>query len=110
LKKNIFYCTKLLCLGFLLFCFQKADAQKTKSDSISKPIASIYKPNKLVEGQKRMSSAFKPIDSSRIVKKNPTIVNKNAAKSAQDPDALTFGNFKVSKQLYGDYGICKKLP
>ncbi len=85
-------------------------AQNKKTDSIgAKKIAavlpgkSIVNNEQLSNGQKRMAAAFKTVDTNRIVKRTPTFVNKNAPKSAQDPNALSFGNFKVSKELYGKY-------
>jgi soluble lytic murein transglycosylase-like protein/LysM repeat protein len=73
------------------------------SDTLHKPIASIIKNTKLADGQKRLADAFKPVDTNRIIKRTTTFANKNAPKSAQDPAALSFGNFKVSEQLYGSY-------
>ncbi len=59
--------------------------------------------SKLNEGQKKIAQAFKTIDTSRIIKRNPATSLKNLSKSALDPDALSVGSFKVSKKLYGVY-------
>jgi membrane-bound lytic murein transglycosylase D len=53
--------------------------------------------------KKNIANAVKPFDSSRIVKKKAPVPSKNASKSAQDPNALTYGAFKVSPDLYGEH-------
>jgi hypothetical protein len=69
--------------------------ETSKSEKLTtKPNASI---------NKKLETAFKGADSSRIVKKKAITPNKNLAKSAQDPNALSLGNFKVSPELYGNY-------
>jgi soluble lytic murein transglycosylase-like protein/LysM repeat protein len=94
------YIITFLCVFCIALCYSN---NALASDTLHKPIASIIKNTKLAEGQKRLANAFKTIDTSRIIKRTSTFANKNAAKSAQDPNALSFGNFKVSEQLYGSY-------
>jgi membrane-bound lytic murein transglycosylase D len=53
--------------------------------------------------QTKISKAVTPFDSTRIIKKKAPVVNKNAAKSATDPNALSYGAFKVSPDLYGQH-------
>jgi membrane-bound lytic murein transglycosylase D len=102
MKKNIQII--IGCIG-MLCCILTNPAMALDTDTTKpKQIASILKTDKLTEGQKKLAKAFTPTDSSRLTKRVPTFTtNKNASKSAQDPNALSFGNFKVSPDLYGKF-------
>lgn len=52
---------------------------------------------------KKMENAFKGVDPARVVKKKVAPPNKNLPKSAQDPNALSVGNFKVSEYLFAEH-------
>ena len=111
MKIKSLYLNKFLCL-FASFLLANntgvfaTDSLQTKNIAVAKPKdvkETIIKDTKLSEGQKKLASAFKNVDTSRIVKRTATFVNKNASRSEQDNNALSYGNFKVSEQLYGAY-------
>jgi soluble lytic murein transglycosylase-like protein/LysM repeat protein len=100
LNPRFFHIAKILFASVLLL--HCSALYCSASDTLAKSVTTI-KPTKLADGHKRLAAAFNNNDTTRIVKKHATFTNKNASKSAQDPNALSFGTFKVSEQLYGSY-------
>jgi membrane-bound lytic murein transglycosylase D len=57
---------------------------------------------KLGYAESKIKPKVPSTENSKIAKKKPTF-GGGSTKSAQDPNALNFSGFKVSKELYGDY-------